>query len=40
MKTLRRVATACKYIALAALWVVVLVCTLVGGAVVGLLIPV
>jgi hypothetical protein len=41
MKTLlRRAATVVQVIALAALWVVVLCCTLVGAAVVGLMLPV
>ena len=41
MKTLlRRAITVAQVIALAALWLVVLVCALVGGVVVGLLLPV
>ncbi len=41
MKTLLRCAvTVVQVIALAALWLVVLVCALVGGAVVGLMLPV
>lgn len=40
MSLIKRAVTVCKVIALAALWVVALLCALVGGAVVGLLIPV